>query len=41
LILAGVPLRMIAEHWDTSTAVIERSYSRWIASLGSEMMRLA
>ena len=40
LILAGVPLRMIAECLDTSTAMIEKSYSRWIASLGSEMLRI-
>ena len=40
LIMAGVPLRLIAEHLDTSTAMIERSYSRWIASLGSEALRI-
>jgi len=38
--MAGVPLRLIAEHLDTSTVYVERSYSRWIASLGSEMLRL-
>jgi len=40
LILAGVALRMIAEGLDTSTQMVERSYSRWIASLGSEALRI-
>ena len=30
MILAGVPLRLIAAKLDTSSAIIERVYSRWI-----------
>jgi integrase len=40
LIMAGVPLRLIAEHLDTSTPMIERSYSRWISTLGNDALRL-
>jgi integrase len=32
LLLAGVPVRMVAAMLDTSSAMIERHYSRWIAA---------
>jgi site-specific recombinase XerD len=40
-LLAGVPVRLVASSFDTSVAMIERTYSRYIADHGDEQMRRA
>jgi integrase len=41
MILAGLPVRLIAAKLDTSTAIIERHYSRYIGDQGDELVRAA
>ena len=38
-LLAGVPVRLVASSFDTSIAMIEKSYSKFIASHGDDQMR--
>ena len=40
-LLAGVPVRLVAASADTSIAMIERTYSKFIANFGDEQMRRA
>lgn len=40
-LLAGVPVRLVASSFDTSVAMIERTYSKYIADHGDEQMRRA
>ena len=38
-LLAGVPVRLVASSFDTSVAMIEKTYSKFIANHGDEQMR--
>ena len=38
-LLAGVPVRLVASSFDTSVAMIEKTYSKHIAHHGDEQMR--
>ena len=38
-LLAGVPVRLVASSFDTSVAMIEKTYSKHIADHGDEQMR--
>ena len=40
-LLAGVPVRLVAASYDTSVAMIEKTYSKFIADHGDEQMRKA
>ena len=40
-LLAGVPVRLVASSFDTSVAMIERTYSKFIADHGDAQMRRA
>jgi integrase len=40
-LLAGVPVRLVASSFDTSVAMIEKTYSKFIADHGDEQMRKA
>jgi hypothetical protein len=40
-LLAGVPVRLVASSFDTSIAMIEKTYSKHIAHHGDEQMRRA
>lgn len=40
-LLAGVPIRLVAVNHDTSTSMIERSYSRHIGDFGDAIVRAA
>ena len=40
-LLAGVPVRLVASSFDTSVAMIEKTYSKYIADHGDEQMRRA
>ena len=40
-LLAGVPVRLVASSFDTSVAMIEKTYSKHIADHGDEQMRRA
>jgi integrase len=40
-LLAGVPVRLVASSFDTSVAMIEKTYSKHIANHGDEQMRRA
>jgi len=39
MLMSGVPIRICATHHDTSTAMIERSYSRFIGDHADTMVR--
>jgi hypothetical protein len=41
MILQGVPLRLVAAHHDTSTAQVEKTYSRFIVGDPSEALTRA
>lgn len=41
MLLAGVPIRLIAAKLDTSVKQIESTYSRWIGDAGDDLMRAA
>ena len=38
-LLAGVPVRLVASSFDTSIAMIEKTYSKHIATHGDDLMR--
>lgn len=38
-LLAGIPVRLVASSFDTSVAMIEKTYSKFIADHGDEQMR--
>ena len=40
-LLAGVPVRLVASSFDTSVAMIEKTYSKYIADHGDAQMRRA
>ena len=40
-LLAGVPVRLVASSFDTSVAMIEKTYSKFIADHGDAQMRRA
>ena len=40
-LLAGVPVRLVASSFDTSIAMIEKTYSKHIATYGDDLMRRA
>jgi hypothetical protein len=40
-LLAGVPVRLVASSFDTSVAMIEKTYSKYISDHGDEHMRRA
>ena len=40
-LLAGVPVRLVASSFDTSVAMIEKTYRKFIADHGDEQMRRA
>ncbi|MEY9131923.1 integrase [Bradyrhizobium diazoefficiens] len=40
-LLAGIPVRLVASSFDTSVAMIEKTYSKYIADHGDEQMRRA
>jgi hypothetical protein len=40
-LLAGVPVRLVAATYDTSVAMIEKTYSKFIADHGDAQMRRA
>jgi hypothetical protein len=39
MLLAGVPIRVVADHHDTSSEMIERNYSRHIGDHTDAMIR--
>ena len=41
MLLAGVPIRVVAAKLDTSSAIIERHYSRFISDASDELVRRA
>jgi integrase len=40
-LLAGIPVRLVASSFDTSVAMVEKSYSKFIADHGDDQMRRA
>ena len=40
-LLVGVPVRLVASSFDTSVAMIEKTYSKFIADHGDAQMRRA
>jgi integrase len=41
MLLANVPIRVVAAKCDTSSAIIERHYSRWIGDASDDLVRAA
>jgi hypothetical protein len=41
MLLRGLPIRLVAELQDTSTAIVEKHYGRWVARRGDDLVRAA